>query len=690
MHLLSLSKHPADDFLDQTINKREGGSLAGLIALTGLFLFAPLVEGGTTHQAVMVIRLLVLLACGLYLAGCVRSGAIVLPRLSVAPAVLAFLGVALGSTLWSPYRHQSIQWLLVLSSYAALLYLVAVLMKTWRHVAWIVAILCAVGLGEAAWVLTQGGWFGAVRPSGTFFNPNFVAGYCAASWTLLLGVLCYRKGLWTCRGTNAARGAALSLGLAGALVLLLVAVLWTESRGGALALLSGTALVLALRFGWKALAVSLLVLVVGILAPNPVRDRVVSEHVGNPVGYARWGIWRGSIEAAVTHPLGVGLGLYQYVSPRYMFPVDGQLMRYGRVAQTAHNEYLQLAVELGLAGLATFLWGLVALGCEARRALHTRLRRWQRGLLVGLCGAVGSVLVHAGVDANLHTPALAVLLTACVALILSARRLAGAVRDPVRVFPVRRGMAMGLIGMLLLGSAAVHVVTLGKAWAAYEAGSEAMDQGDIPRAIREYRAATELDPGKALYHSSLAAAHFRKFQHTQSLTDANASLGELLRARAMNPLDGRLYGLLGHLYVTLARMPVEPRDRQEPGDTRRASLLRDAREVYAQAIELQPYSPFYRLELGKLMWASGDIEAAQTILREAIDLEPNFLAARAWLGRLYLATGRRDLAEGELRQVRERQQRYAGRPRNRIEASLLDVDRVSFENAFRAGGTGRS
>jgi O-antigen ligase len=48
------------------------------------------------------------------------------------------------------------------------------------------------------------------------------------------------------------------------------------------------------------------------------------------------------------YPFGLGLGLYQYAYPHYAFPVEGQIARYGRVAQTPHNEYLQMGVELGV------------------------------------------------------------------------------------------------------------------------------------------------------------------------------------------------------------------------------------------------------------------------------------------------------------------------------------------------------
>ncbi|MBM4123942.1 MAG: hypothetical protein FJ246_03155, partial [Nitrospira sp.] len=96
---------------------------AWLFLLAGLFVFSPLLEGGTTHLAVMVIRLLILLLLGIYVMNGVRTGALTLMPFPVGPAVLAYLLLAVLSTIRSPYTHQSVQWLIVLLSYAVLLYL---------------------------------------------------------------------------------------------------------------------------------------------------------------------------------------------------------------------------------------------------------------------------------------------------------------------------------------------------------------------------------------------------------------------------------------------------------------------------------------------------------------------------------------------------------------------------------------
>ncbi|MGI0014024.1 MAG: hypothetical protein ACREBU_11365, partial [Nitrososphaera sp.] len=109
-------------------------SPAGLLTLVSLLIFSPLLEGGTTHLAVMVIRLMVLLLLGVYLWRGIRAGTLPLPSLQIGPAVLTFLGIAAVSVAASPYTDQSLQWLLVLLSYAGLLYLLVSLIVQWDHV----------------------------------------------------------------------------------------------------------------------------------------------------------------------------------------------------------------------------------------------------------------------------------------------------------------------------------------------------------------------------------------------------------------------------------------------------------------------------------------------------------------------------------------------------------------------------
>jgi tetratricopeptide (TPR) repeat protein len=643
--------------------------------LCGLVAFSPLLEGGTTHQAVMIIRLLILVLLGIHAMETIGKGAMSIGSLRVALPVLGYLGLAALSTWRSPYPNQSLQWLMVLLGYAILLYVLVSVLDQWKHVTILLVTVAGVGLLEAGWALVQGGWLGAIRPTGSFFNPNFLAGYLAACATLVLGWLLYvpapsERGAWI-------GGHWVRLGwLIAILATVLSALIWTGSRGGLLALSAGTLVVIGLRFGRRwAGGLLLTLLLLGVLIPNPLRDRFRSEHAVNPETYARWQLWQSAVRESAAHPLGIGLGLYQYVYPRHAVPIEGQIARYGKVAQTPHNEYLQMGVELGPAGLLLFCWGIAVAAREAMIVLKLHVSRWQRGTAVGVIAAAAVILVHAAVDSNLHEPALAILLTLFLAIILSMRRMAGGAGVPETTIPLRFRILWAGATMILLAAMAVPVVKVGLAWMAYERGAEALRQQNLNEAVNEYEAATRLDPGKALYHSSLAAAHFQIFQRTSEEQAGQAAVEELRRAIALNPLDGRLCSLLGHVYVSLASAAG-----QDAG--RKAERLQSALSSYARAQELEPYTAFHRFEQGRIRLALGQREQAEAAVREAVEMEPNFLPGREWLARLYLSSGQVDAADREYREILERQRRYVDWVKDPLARRFLEADASSLQAAL--------
>jgi len=562
-----------------------------------------------------------------------------------------------------------------LISYAGLLYLLVSFIAQWDHVARLLVVLTGLGLCEAGWALLQAWWLGAARPTGTFFNPNFLAGYLAAVWTIVLGYLCYahvgRGGILRACGLRA-------IVLIAILGTLLLTIVFTGSRGGVFALAVGTSLVVGVRYGRRALGVLMLLLAVGLLVPNPFRDRLGAEHITNPVGYARWQIWQSSIHMMAEQPFGVGLALYQYAYPRYAFPVDGQIARYGKIAHSAHNEYLQMGVELGVASILVFCWGVVMVTRETVFVLQRRLRRWQRGVVVGTSGAIAGILAHAGVDSNLHEPALAILLTLCVGIIMSARRLSGQVVEPLRTVPVRSRMVWSALVVAMIGMLMAATLKLGLAWMAFESGSRAAARQDFAKAIADYRTAITLDSGKALYHNSLAASYFQLFERLRDDAAAQAAVAELQAAIALNPLDGRLYGLLGHVYRSLSSSVTSSEPLGELNSEQRIALLHTARSAYEHAVNLEPFNPFYRLELGRLALALGDRELGETHVRRAVEIEPNFLQGRQWLAQLYLDSQRIEEATREYQEIIERQQRYAGWNKDSHEERFLKADATAL------------
>lgn len=645
----------------------------GLLVISGLLLFSPLLEGGTTHVAAMIIRLLILSACGIYWVRVITTRRLVHPRLSPGLPVLLFLGLTAVSAVWSPYTNQSLQWMMVCLSYAGLLYLLAAFVGQWEDVATLRTVLVGLALAQAIWAFAQVAQGEMPRPSGTFFNPNFLAGYLATTSVLLLASLCYCK-FWCHRSWAIWRGAIESTLPLVILVILLVALLKTGSRGGALALVVGAALVIWLRFGRRGLIGLVFLVAVAALAPNPIRDRVVAEHVYNPAAYARWQMWQSAINEMIEHPVGIGIGLYQYTYPRYAFPTEEEIVRYGKIAYTPHNEYLQMGIELGVVGLGIFLWGVVLVARDALWLLRQRLTRRQRALAVGMCGAIVVILTQAAVDSNLHEPALAILLTVCVGVVILGRTLCRKDIQPRWTIAIQRPVLWATMGIVVIGLLAIHVIRLGLAYQTYEAGTHLVKEQEIEQAIGSFQRAIFLDPGKSLYHNSLAAAYFQLYRRSHDQAMIQASIGELRTAIALNPLDGRLQGLLG--FVSASQVSSLRQTELKDEDHK---LIGQAVEAYERAAELEPFAYSHRLELGRLMLVLGRRDAAEQHLKKVVELEPNYLPAREALTRLYAESGRSEAAQHEFQEIVTRQQRLQARPLNQLEESFLRVDLSHLE-----------
>lgn len=642
-----------------------------LLLVSALVIFSPLQEGGTTHPAQMIIRLLIVTWLGIVLAAGIRAGRLAIPVLTMRYVVLAFVGLALAATILSPYAHPSRQWLIVIAGYVTLFYLLVSFVDRWEHIRGLTVVIVLMGVGEAGWAIMQGLAWNVLRPSGTFFNPNFLAGYLTVTWTILLSVAIYGYRQVPASSRSWMFPVLWWIGLGAALGALFLAVLWTQSRGGMIVFLVGTVFVLTARYGWKlAGSCAAVIVLLGLFVPTPIRDRVLAEHQQNPVSYARWQMWQGAISQMVDHPLGIGLGLYQYTYPLYAFPVDGEISRFGKVAQTPHNDYLQMGVEMGPGAILVFGIGVVLLIRELRQVLQSRLRRWQRSLIVGTGGGVMALLVHAAFDSSLRESALAILLVLCGAMIVSATRLAQRETDNVSVIPIHSRWAWGIGAACLVLVAGVEVTRMGVAWMMFDRASRQAMAGETDAAIEGLKTAVALDPGKALYHHGLGSVYARAFEASRDKQAFQLAYAEFRRAIELNPLDSRLFGLLGQLYVSAAQVPAAP----AASDDQQKVWLRAAVQVYERAIRLAPFSAMYRYEQARLYWMLGERSDAERRAAEAENLEPNFLPARALLARLWIEEGQVDQARGQLREILARQARYKEWSKTSLDQAFLNVD----------------
>jgi tetratricopeptide (TPR) repeat protein len=127
--------------------------------------------------------------------------------------------------------------------------------------------------------------------------------------------------------------------------------------------------------------------------------------------------------------------------------------------------------------------------------------------------------------------------------------------------------------------------------------------------------------------------------------------------------------------------PTQPAARQP------ISWLRAAKVAYERALELEPFAPFYLLELGHIYHALGNYKAAETCMKRTIQIEPNFLPGRQWLTNNYLQTGRTVEADRQYQEILIRRQRYASSPKDATESRFLSADLITLAAML---GHGRS
>src|SRR5262249_5504358 len=198
------------------------------------------------------------------------------------------------------------------------------------------------------------------------------------------------------------------------------------SRGGMLAFIVQVvvlAVLLRNRGDWKqpvALGVFFAVIIGFLiwLGGNELTRRLVSiqaEGRQELSGGVRMTIDRDSLRMVREKPLlGWGLGTFPVVYPRF------RTFYTKFFVNEAHNDYLQLTVETGLAGLAIAFWFLLLTFRGAKAKLHNWAETINGTLTAAaLLGCIG-ILVHSFLDFNLQIPANAALFYVLCALAASA------------------------------------------------------------------------------------------------------------------------------------------------------------------------------------------------------------------------------------------------------------------------------
>ena len=370
---------------------------AGVAAFTVLTFFERI--PGTPETGVTVVKLAGAVLALVWIVRMLRrrSGLPFFPQLHplAAFAIVALGTWSLASILWAEVASAAQASSIRLIQGAVLLFIVFAALRERRHVLWVLwayvagAVLSAlVGLGGATAAEEIGPGSETIRLAGGIGDPNELAAILVPAVVIAAGLLVVTRTL---------------LGrflLCAAIALIVLALFWTQSRGGLVAMavtaliapaLAGSARprLIALIASIGALAVTYFAL----LAPPEQLSRITSFDAGGGTG--RPDLWAISIEMTKDHPVvGVGAGNFVDVEPRYATR-DIDLRRVDLIVDTpkgAHNTYLHTLTELGTIGLLLLLAAVTACLTIAFRAVRALERAGERELgLLGRAVIVGIV-----------------------------------------------------------------------------------------------------------------------------------------------------------------------------------------------------------------------------------------------------------------------------------------------------------
>jgi O-antigen ligase len=269
--------------------------------------------------------------------------------------------------------------------------------------------------------------------TGTFVNRNHLSGYLEMVIPLAIGLIIARINLfsgshltfreWLLRLGE--RGLATNVLLGLAVVVMAVAIIFSNSRSGVFILIFTFILFFgftALHFGVSRLRrkrvrnflqVAFIVIIfislyvgIGRTLERFSLDRLLSQ--GRPT------YWLNTMRTFSDYPIfGTGLGTF---GPLYPNMEDEA----GPVALVhAHNDYLEYLSELGLVGFSLLLGGILFIGVVSFLVWRVRRHPEVKGLALGGIVSLLAILIHSVTDFNLHIPANMVLFSAVLTMTMA-------------------------------------------------------------------------------------------------------------------------------------------------------------------------------------------------------------------------------------------------------------------------------
>jgi tetratricopeptide (TPR) repeat protein/O-antigen ligase len=516
-----------------------------------------------------------------------------------------------------------------------------------------------------------------VRAAAGWPNPNLLAGFLALGLLAWLAWWTHRPRPWPLQVLGAAGTAFGFFGL-----------LATGSLGGLLNLAAGIAVLIFWQrrrgpdrvraLAWQAAWLALLLAVV----PTLTHQRLAHPEDLRGQVRERLGMAAAALRMTGERPLtGFGPGNFGDAFERFSFPNVRGLARYGKQAEFAHSEPLQVLAVLGGPGLGLLCWAVWLAVVRFRRQRNapatgeTPADPGARGALwAGLAGAAAQGLM----DFNWHLPALWVWgLVMLGAVLAEGERVPEARTSAAGDRPLAPAVVMWLL------AAAAVTAAWRPVWSRQlvDLGEAQRYKQNLKASARDFQSALKVHPLSASAYDHLGQAQAEFYAALGTDTWFQLSEWALAKAGSLDGLDPFIHRHLGQLYAQRA-VRASGAERQE--------YLHRAMREYLLAIAQAPHQAFLRFELGNLQREAGYLGDAERTWRQALDLEPNYAAAWSNLGVALEIRGHLPEAESAYRRALALHVLQPD-PHNKYELDLLALNWavVHFNLAHLLEGQGR-
>lgn len=347
-------------------------------------------------------------------------------------------------TSFSLIPAQSFQVALGLLPYFFLGFLIIKTVRKRSQIIQIYTVLVAMGVFEAFYglfeltnknpkILFYKKVFGTDVVTGTFVNRNHLSGYLEMIIPLGIGLIIARTNLFSLSGIKwkeklmrlSERGGAVNLFMSLGVMIMALAIFFSKSRSGIFLLFFTFILFFVLNIlhfrkfeaqkTWirNFLLVSFMVILL-ISVYLGVENSLMRFGLENIRSEVRPIFWSNTLRMSWDYPVvGIGLGNFSSLYPNFM--QTGRLIKISH----AHNDYLEILVELGAVGLILLAAGIFFM--IGYIFLFWRQRRYPlvKGLALGGFVSLTCILIHSLTDFNLQIPANRLLFTVVLSLTLA-------------------------------------------------------------------------------------------------------------------------------------------------------------------------------------------------------------------------------------------------------------------------------